>query len=88
MNSTNSLLVDYTMTELEEDSGPYEKGTHWAEPNLDHAAQLLRWVYEHRQDAEAFGTRAAADVRRTLDPQKTAAEIKRRVYELQNLSTS
>jgi glycosyltransferase involved in cell wall biosynthesis len=83
MNTDNSLLVDYTMTELNEDSGPYERGTRWAEPNLEHAANLLRWLYDHRAEGEALGARAAADIRRTLDPNITAAEIRQRVRELE-----
>ncbi len=83
MNSENSLLVDYTMTELNEDSGPYERGTRWAEPNVEHAANLMRWVYEHRAESEVLGARAATDIRRTLDPNTTAAEISRRVRDLE-----
>jgi glycosyltransferase involved in cell wall biosynthesis len=83
MNSDNSLLVDYAMTELNEDSGPYERGTRWAEPKVEHAANLMRWVYEHRVEGEALGARAAADIRRTLDPNTTAAEISQRVRELE-----
>jgi glycosyltransferase involved in cell wall biosynthesis len=82
MNSNNSLLVGYTMTELDVDSGPYERGTRWAEPNVKEAADLMRWVYEHRAEGEALGARAAADIRRILDPKITAAEISRRVREL------
>jgi len=82
MNADNSLLVDYAMTELNEDSGPYERGTRWAEPNVEHAANLMRWVYEHPAEGEALGTRAAVDIRRTLDPKITAAEITQRVRDL------
>src|SRR4029077_21261732 len=83
MNSDNSLLVDCTMTELNEDSGPYERGTRWAEPNVEHAANLLRWLYDHRAEGEALGAQAAADIRRTLEPNITAAEIRQRVRELE-----
>lgn len=82
MNSDNSLLVDYTMTELSEDSGPYERGTHWAEPKVAHAANLMRWVYEHRAEGAALGARAAASLRETLDPNATAREILSRLAEL------
>jgi len=82
MNSGNSLLVDYEMTVLNENSGPYERGTRWAEPNIEHAANLMRWVYEHRAESTALGARAAADVRQTLDPQKTVAQIIERVRTL------
>ncbi len=83
MNSENSLLVDYAMTELEEDSGPYERGTHWAAPDVEHAATLMRWVYENREASRALGQRAAASIRQTLDPQQTAREIRAHVEELE-----
>jgi glycosyltransferase involved in cell wall biosynthesis len=86
MNSDNSLLVDYAMTELDQDAGSYECGSRWAEPNVEHAANLMRWVYEHRMESEAFGARAAADIRRTLDTNITAAEISGRVRELEQLN--
>ena len=82
MNSTNSLLVDYAMTELEEDSGPYEKGTHWAEPNVENAAELMRFVYENRADAEAIAARGAQSVRAILDPALTSTQILQRVREV------
>ena len=82
MNSGNSLLVDHEMTVLNEDSGPYERGTRWAEPNIEHAANLMRWVYEHRAESTALGAQAAADVRQTLDPRKTVAQIIERVRKL------
>jgi glycosyltransferase involved in cell wall biosynthesis len=82
MNSDNGLLVDYAMTELNEDSGPYERGTRWAEPKVEHAAHFMRWVYEHRAEGAALGARAAVDIRRTLDPKMTAAEISQRVRDV------
>jgi glycosyltransferase involved in cell wall biosynthesis len=83
MNATNSLLVDFTMTELGEDAGSYERGSRWAEPSLEHAANLMRWVYEHRAEAQALGARAAADIRRTLDPAAAAAQISQRIRALE-----
>ncbi len=82
MNSGNSLLVDFTMTELTEDSGPYERGTRWAEPSVEHAAKFMRWIYEHRTEAAALGVKAAADIRNTLDPKTAAAQINERVRSL------
>ena len=82
MNSENSLLVDYTMTELDKDSGPYERGTRWAAPDIDHAASLMRFVYENRKEGEALGARGAASVRAILNPVLTSAQIAQRVREL------
>ena len=82
MNSENSLLVDYAMTELQHDSGPYERGTHWAEADVNHAANLMRFVYEHRAEAQAIGARAAASVRASLSPALTSAQIVRQLQEI------
>lgn len=88
MNSDNSLLVDYTMTELQHDSGPYERGTHWAEADVNHAANLMRFVYEHRAEAQAIGARAAASVRASLNPALTSAQILERVNQLAEINLS
>lgn len=31
----------------------------WAEPDVDHLVELMRWCYEHRDEAAALGQRAA-----------------------------
>jgi glycosyltransferase involved in cell wall biosynthesis len=41
---------------------PYYAGTHWAEPDLDHLCTLMRYVYEHPEQAQALGMAAAAEV--------------------------
>ncbi len=83
MNSENSLLVNYSMTELEEDAGPYERGTHWAAPDAEHAGSLMRWVYENPAESAALGARASASIRRRLNPEKTAREIRERMGEIE-----
>ena len=70
------------MTELEEDSGAYERGSHWAEPDVAQAATLMRHVFEHREEGSALGLRGAAKVRAALDPNRTVREIRQRVDEL------
>jgi glycosyltransferase involved in cell wall biosynthesis len=85
MTEQNSLLVNYSLVELEETYGPYERGTHWAEADVEHAASLMRWAYEKRVESEALGARGAASIRLTLDPHITARELVRRVDELQRV---
>lgn len=55
MNANNSYLVQYEPVELEQDYGPYKKGNVWAEPDLEHAARLMRYVYENQPEAKAIG---------------------------------
>jgi len=82
MDPDSSLLVKYEMTELEENSGPYERGTRWAAPDVEDAARYMRWVYENRAESAALGERGAATVRRRLDRKITAREIITRLEEV------
>ena len=82
MNDRNSYLVQYRMTTLEEGSGPYEAGTMWAEPDIEHAAELMRNVYLDQEESATRGRLAAAEIRETLNPKRTEREIAAAVDEL------
>jgi glycosyltransferase involved in cell wall biosynthesis len=64
MTSENSYLVDHRLIEIGH-APPYPSEARWADPDLDHAARLMREVVENPQAAAARGARAAADLRRT-----------------------
>jgi glycosyltransferase involved in cell wall biosynthesis len=82
MSAENSLLLDYTMTELDVDEGAYERGSHWAEPDVAQASRYMRWLYENQQAGHELGARAAASIRQTLNPHRAQQEILQRVREL------
>lgn len=73
MTPENSFPVRYELRELQEDAGPYARGNSWAEPDIDHAAALMRQVYSDREEARRKGERAAADIAHTLSPQAIGA---------------
>ncbi len=75
----NSLLVKYRLAELEHDYGPYQKGSVWAEPDIEHAAELMRYVYENRKLALDIGQRGKADVLRMLNPEAVGKQLKDRL---------
>jgi glycosyltransferase involved in cell wall biosynthesis len=75
----NSLLVRYELVTLQRDFGPYRRGTTWAEPDLDHAASLMRSVVSEPDAGRALGERARADVWRLLDPSLIGARMRERL---------
>jgi glycosyltransferase involved in cell wall biosynthesis len=79
MTSSNSFLVNYGLVEIERDYGPYKKGGIWAEPDLNHAAQLMRHVYEDQGEAATVGQRAREDVWRLLHPSAVAGIMRDRL---------
>jgi len=62
MTHENSYLCDYSETEVGADCEPYPSTAHWAEPDLDHAASLMRQVYTDRAETAERGHRAADDI--------------------------
>jgi len=79
MNPNNSLLVKYQLKQIDRTYYPYERGNSWAEPDENDAARLMRWAYEHREEAKELGDRASLDVKNSLDPRKSATEIRNRL---------
>ena len=57
------LAVRYKLVELEGSVGPYPPGAVWAEPDVDHAAELLRWVYDNPDSARELGRAGGDEIR-------------------------
>jgi glycosyltransferase involved in cell wall biosynthesis len=82
MNAENGYLVDYTIARVGPDCEIYPPEGEWAEPSVEHAAKLMRSVYEDRERAAKLGARAREDIARTLSPQATGAAMRRRLEQL------
>ncbi len=82
MNAENSYLVDYTIARVGPDCEIYPPEGEWAEPSVEHAAELMRSVYEDRERAAKLGARAREDIARTLSPRATGAAMRRRLEQL------
>jgi glycosyltransferase involved in cell wall biosynthesis len=82
MTASNSFPVKYRLVEIEKNHGPYTKGCEWAEPDLDHAAELMRYVYLHRDHAAEVGKRAQQDVCSQLHPKTVGRMIRERLLKL------
>lgn len=79
MTPANSYPVRYRLAELAEDLGPYPRGAVWADPDLDHAAELMRRVVECPDEAARAAARAKADIERTLNPRAIGELIRIRL---------
>jgi glycosyltransferase involved in cell wall biosynthesis len=82
MTATNSYLVDYELTRVGPNAEMYPPEGTWAEPDLDHAAALMRQVWERPDDARAVGERARGDVTERLSPKAVGAVARGRLERL------
>jgi len=87
MNVNNSFPVKYKIEKLDRDHGVYKKGSVWADPDLDHASSLMRYVFENPEDAKKMGINACTNVKNQLNYLKTGNEILERIKNIINVST-
>lgn len=82
MNTNNSFPVKYQMTKIEKDLGPYKKGNYWAEPNIKHAAYLMKYVYENRSILDTTALNASEFIKNNLSYAKIGEKIKQRIVSI------
>lgn len=78
MTEDTSYGVTYSAGEVPEGCDPYPVGARWAEPNLSHAAQLMRHVFSHPEEARAIGERARTHIIERHSPSASAPFIRER----------
>ncbi len=69
MNADNSLPVQYELTEIQQDIGPYNKGQLWAEADVDHAAWQMKRVVEDLELRQKIAVRGQNTIRDEYSPQ-------------------
>jgi glycosyltransferase involved in cell wall biosynthesis len=61
-DTQNACLVDYSLVPVKPGEYPQQKGQHWAEPDVGHAAKLMRRVFEDADLRQRLAVRARADI--------------------------
>jgi hypothetical protein len=79
MNVSNSFPVRYRLVELAENVGPYQAGQVWAEPSVEDAAELMRFVFENRDEAQARGEAARHEMQTNYSETAVAERIRERL---------
>jgi hypothetical protein len=82
MTTSNSYLVDYTMTRVGPDCEIYPPDGEWAAPSIEHASELMRQVWSDPVSARAVGERARRDVATQLSPEATGRQMRARLEHL------
>lgn len=88
MRAANSFPVDYELTRVGPESRIYPADGIWAEPSVEHAAQLMRQVYERPETTTDIGEQARLDIARLLSPQATGEALRRRLETLAGIASN
>lgn len=79
MNESNSFPVDYSVTEITDDHGPYRRGAKWADADVAHAAEQMRRVVDEPLRTARLAARAEEDIERLLSPAAVGRTIHERL---------
>jgi glycosyltransferase involved in cell wall biosynthesis len=86
MDDENSYLVDFEIGRVGPECEIYPPEGEWAEPSVEHAAELMRHVSAKPHEAARKGERASADVARLLSPEATGSRMRERLEDLAGLA--
>lgn len=82
MDEENSFLVPYTAARVPSGCDPYPVGAEWAEPDVEAAARIMRWVFEHPEIASERGERGRRDILSKHSPARTGDFVAQRMDEM------
>jgi len=82
MHATNSCPVGYELVTLDRGHGAYEAGQQWADPDLDHAAHLLRRVVDDAAWRQHLSIQARHTIRTHFSPRAAGLRYRQRLTAL------
>jgi glycosyltransferase involved in cell wall biosynthesis len=75
MTPETGFLVPYRLMTIDRTHGPYRAGYHWAQPDLEYATDVMRYVEKDRDAAAAMGKAGKEHVWTTLQPRNVAKTL-------------
>ncbi len=79
VSTTNGCPVRCHLVTLERNHGPYAKGQTWASPDLDHAAEWMRRLFQDRVLGHQLGSAARATIEERFSPAVIGARFRQRL---------
>lgn len=78
----SSLLVPFELQRVGPGQYPYPRRGRWAEPDLGHAAKLMRWAWKNPDSAARLGARARHSVERDHSIDRRVVQARAALKEL------
>ena len=79
-DETVGYPIDYKLTEVKVQAGPYMPFSVWADPQADSLVKQFRAVYENQDEAWARGARGAERIREEFSAVRIGQEIRKRIH--------
>lgn len=79
MTPDNSCLVDYELIQLNHDHGPYKSYQCWADPNVNHASEYMRKLFNDRAYYLKTASKGESYIKEHFSPQAVGNLIEKRL---------
>ena len=86
MTPDNSWLVDHRLVKVGEGSPPYPADADWAEPDVEHAARLMREVFEDPAAARERAARGRGELLASHSPEVAGRTMARRLVRVRSFA--
>lgn len=83
MRMDNALPVNYRLVTIEHDHGVYKAGQTWADPDVDHAAELMQRIVKDHAWRESISCAAKRTMKEEFSPEKMGRRIVERLRYIQ-----
>ena len=84
MDDQTAYLIPWTPVRVGADMGPYPSNATWAEPDLAVAADTMRYVFKHPDQAIQMGKNAKSHLAERFSPQVTGKKMHQRLKYIWN----
>ncbi|HVZ21979.1 MAG TPA: glycosyltransferase family 4 protein [Vicinamibacterales bacterium] len=85
MRQDNSLPVNYRLVTIERDVGPYRAGQTWADPDVEHAAWLMRRIVQDGELRARISREASRTAHEDFSPEVIGRRIRARLEYVQSV---
>jgi glycosyltransferase involved in cell wall biosynthesis len=82
LTKTNAFLLEYRLVDVSENDHPFHRTGQWAEISVEHTRQVMRYVYEHREEAILRSAEARKDFLEKWTLEMASERIAQRLFEL------
>lgn len=84
MNNEIACMVDYSLIALDKDYGVFKKGNLWADPDVNHAAEHMRKLFEDKNFYSTISINAQNYIKDNLNLEKASNAIEHRINQIYN----
>lgn len=85
MSPETALCVPWRRVRVGRNADAYDRRATWAEPDVNSAAEMMKWVYMNQNDGKQMGDRAQRDLESRFSQEVTGSRMRDRLFEIEKM---